>query len=123
MERLLDDGQDRDARDRRPSRIDDVPEPVIRIVDVKCPAQRRVRQERTGPTSSMLPHRRGQVRDQGPRRLRVRARRHRRARLAGAVRRVLFSPVHGVLDPKQLAEWILDDRLDGAAAGSRHTGA
>ena len=24
---------------------------------------------------------------------------------------VLFSPVHGVLDPKQLAEWILADRL------------
>ncbi len=24
---------------------------------------------------------------------------------------VLFSPVHGVLDPKQLAEWMLADRL------------
>lgn len=24
---------------------------------------------------------------------------------------VLFSPVHGVLDPKTLSEWVLDDRL------------
>jgi 7-carboxy-7-deazaguanine synthase len=24
---------------------------------------------------------------------------------------VLFSPVHGVLDPKELAAWILEDRL------------
>jgi 7-carboxy-7-deazaguanine synthase len=24
---------------------------------------------------------------------------------------VLFSPVHGVLDPRTLAEWVLDDRL------------
>jgi 7-carboxy-7-deazaguanine synthase len=24
---------------------------------------------------------------------------------------ILFSPVHGVLDPKQLAQWILADRL------------
>ena len=32
--------------------------------------------------------------------------------LAGRVRAVLFSPVHGVLDPKQLAAWVLEDRLD-----------
>jgi 7-carboxy-7-deazaguanine synthase len=31
--------------------------------------------------------------------------------LAGAARAVLFSPVHGVLDPKTLANWILEDRL------------
>jgi 7-carboxy-7-deazaguanine synthase len=24
---------------------------------------------------------------------------------------VLFSPVHGELDPKQLAEWVIADRL------------
>ena len=32
--------------------------------------------------------------------------------LAGRVRAILFSPVHGELDPKLLAEWILSDRLD-----------
>ena len=32
--------------------------------------------------------------------------------LAGRVSAVLFSPVHGVLDAKDLAAWILADRLD-----------
>jgi 7-carboxy-7-deazaguanine synthase len=32
--------------------------------------------------------------------------------LAGRVRAVLFSPVHGVLDPQRLASWILEDRLE-----------
>ena len=31
--------------------------------------------------------------------------------LASRVRAVHFSPVHGVLDPRQLAEWVLEDRL------------
>jgi 7-carboxy-7-deazaguanine synthase len=31
--------------------------------------------------------------------------------LIGRVRAVLFSPVHDVLDPKQLAAWVLEDRL------------
>ena len=31
--------------------------------------------------------------------------------LAGKVRAVLFSPVHGVLDPRTLSEWVLADRL------------
>ncbi len=31
--------------------------------------------------------------------------------LALRVRAVLFSPVHGVLDPKELVEWVLRDRL------------
>ena len=32
--------------------------------------------------------------------------------LTGRAAAVLFSPVHGVLDPKELAAWILADRLD-----------
>jgi 7-carboxy-7-deazaguanine synthase len=31
--------------------------------------------------------------------------------LVGRVAAVLFSPVHGVLDPRDLAAWILEDRL------------
>ena len=34
-----------------------------------------------------------------------------REQLAGRVQAVLFSPVHGVLEPRQLAEWMLADRL------------
>ena len=32
--------------------------------------------------------------------------------LIGRVAAVLFSPVHGVLDSKELAAWILEDRLE-----------
>jgi 7-carboxy-7-deazaguanine synthase len=32
--------------------------------------------------------------------------------LIGRVAAVHFSPVHGVMDAKRLAEWILEDRLD-----------
>ena len=35
----------------------------------------------------------------------------RRHELDTRVRRVLFSPVHGVLAPRDLAAWMLDDRL------------
>ena len=35
------------------------------------------------------------------------ARRH----LASRAAAILFSPVHGVLDPKTLSEWMLADRL------------
>ena len=35
----------------------------------------------------------------------------RRHRLAPRVAGVLFSPVHGVLPPKDLADWVLADRL------------
>ena len=32
--------------------------------------------------------------------------------LPARVNAVLFSPVHGELDPKQLSEWVIADRLD-----------
>jgi 7-carboxy-7-deazaguanine synthase len=35
-----------------------------------------------------------------------------RERVAGRVREVLFSPVHGVLDPRELVAWTLADRLN-----------
>ena len=33
-------------------------------------------------------------------------------RIVGRVREVLLSPVHGVLDPKELVAWTLEDRLN-----------
>ena len=35
----------------------------------------------------------------------------RRENLSGQVNAVLFSPVHGELDPKRLSEWVIADRL------------
>ena len=34
-----------------------------------------------------------------------------REQLATKVGQLLFSPVHGVLDPRQLVSWVLEDRL------------
>ena len=91
--------------------IADVPAGVIRIVDVKCPGSgeaakmdwenlRRVTQH--DQVKFVLKHREDYdyARD-------VVA----REQLAGRVDAILFSPVHGVLDARQLAEWILADRL------------
>ena len=35
-----------------------------------------------------------------------------RERLSTRVNAVLFSPVHGELDPRILSEWVIADRLD-----------
>ena len=88
-----------------------VPAGVIRIIDVKCPGQRRVGEERLGEPRSPDAGGRGQVRDPGSRRLRVRADVVARHALAGRCAAVLFSPVHGVLAGRDLAAWVLADRL------------
>jgi 7-carboxy-7-deazaguanine synthase len=91
--------------------IADVPEDVIRIVDIKCPGSG----EASKTDWSNVP--RLTVRDEVKFVLRDRTdyeyarevlERERLHERAGAV---LFSPVHGVLEPRVLAEWILADRL------------
>ena len=77
---------DRHARNRRPSPIDRVPARVVKIVDVKCPGSGEVGQERLGESRSSRAARRGEIRRQGPRRLRVRPRRHSDARPRLALR-------------------------------------
>lgn len=91
--------------------IEGVPAGVIRIVDVKCPGSgesAKVDWENLNRLTSA-----DQVkfvikdRDDYEFARDVVS----RERLAGRVAAVLFSPVHGVMDPKALAEWILEDRL------------
>ena len=56
--------------------------------------------------------RRGEVRHQGSRRLRLRVRGRRAlTTCTRACAAVLFSPVHGVLAPRELAGWMLDARV------------
>jgi 7-carboxy-7-deazaguanine synthase len=92
--------------------VADVPGPVVRIVDVKCPGSGEA-DRMHWPNLDLL-----QRHDEVKFVLRDRADydyardvlvRH---RLAGRVAAVLFSPVHGVLDPRALATWILEDHLD-----------
>jgi len=91
--------------------VADVPAPVVRIVDVKCPGSGEAAKMHWPNLDLLQPH------DEVKFVLRDRTdydyakdvvARH---RLAGRVAAVLFSPVHGVLDAKDLAAWILEDRV------------
>jgi 7-carboxy-7-deazaguanine synthase len=111
MQRLLDEGYTVMLETGGHRSIADVPAGVIRIVDVKCPASGEV-EKNHWPNLDRLTRR-----DEVKFVIQDRADydfakdvvvRHALADRCGAV---LLSPVHGVLDPKQLAGWILDDRL------------
>lgn len=91
--------------------IGDLPADVIRIMDVKCPGSGEA--DRNDPGNLALLTTRDQVKfviaDRADYEFaRDLAMRERLAERCGAV---LFSPVHGELPPRQLAEWILQDRL------------
>jgi 7-carboxy-7-deazaguanine synthase len=88
-----------------------VPGAVLKIVDVKCPGSGESHRnhwenlDHLGPNDEVkfvlkdredYDYARGVVE---------------RRRLTDYAGAVLFSPVHGVLDPKQLAAWVLADRL------------
>jgi 7-carboxy-7-deazaguanine synthase len=91
--------------------IANVPASVIRIMDVKCPASGEAGRNHWPNLDLLNPH------DEVKFVIQDRADyefakdvvgRYDLARRSAAV---LFSPVHGVLEPKQLAAWILEDRL------------
>jgi 7-carboxy-7-deazaguanine synthase len=111
MERLLDDGRTVMIETGGHLSAEEVPAGVIRVIDVKCPASGEAgkmhwpnleRLRSTDEIKFVIQDRADydyarQVVEQ-----------HDLVQRSGAV---LFSPVHGALDPKQLAEWILADRL------------
>jgi 7-carboxy-7-deazaguanine synthase len=91
--------------------VDQVPAGVVRVIDVKCPGSGESDKnhwpnlDRLRPSDEVkfvirdrvdYEFARGVVAAHG---------------LGGRCAAVLFSPVHGVLDPKALAEWILADRM------------
>jgi 7-carboxy-7-deazaguanine synthase len=88
-----------------------VPEGVIAIVDVKCPASGESAKNHWPNLDRLRPHDEVKfvINDRGDYDFakEVMA----RHRLAERARAVLFSPVHGVLDPRDLAAWILADTL------------
>jgi 7-carboxy-7-deazaguanine synthase len=110
MDRLLEAGHTvmLETGGHRP--IDRVPAGVIKIVDVKCPGSGESSKNDWRNLERLAPHDEVKfviadrvdyefARDVVCRRLTARA---------GVV---LFSPVHGTLDPKTLSEWVLADRL------------
>jgi 7-carboxy-7-deazaguanine synthase len=111
MERLLAAGRTvmLETGGHRP--IDRVPPAVIKIVDVKCPGSGEAGKNDWTNLERLAPHDEVKfvVQDRADYEFArdVIARHHLPARAAA----VLISPVHGVLDPKTLSEWILADRL------------
>jgi 7-carboxy-7-deazaguanine synthase len=110
MDRLLERGHTvmLETGGHRP--IDRVPAEVIKVVDVKCPGSGESDKNHWANLDALAPHDEVKfviadradydfARDVIAKKLTV---------PHGAI---LFSPVHGMLDPKTLSEWVLADRL------------
>jgi 7-carboxy-7-deazaguanine synthase len=111
MQRLLETGHEVLLETGGHISVAGVPDPVVRIVDVKCPGSGEAGRMHWPNLDLLRPH------DEVKFVLKDRAdyeyardvvERH---ALTAKVAAVLFSPVHGVLDPQQLSQWILEDHL------------
>lgn len=111
MERLLADGRTvmLETGGHRP--ITRVPQAVVKIVDVKCPASGESGKNDWENLRRLAPH--DEVKFVIQDRADYEFAREVVARhgLTSRVSAVLFSPVHGVLDARALSEWVLADRL------------
>jgi 7-carboxy-7-deazaguanine synthase len=111
MQRLLDEGRTVMLETGGHLSVADVPEPVIRVIDVKCPGSGEAARNHWANLDAL------RATDEVKFVIKDRAdyeyardvvARH---TLAGRCAAVHFSPVHGVQDAKELAGWVLEDRL------------
>jgi 7-carboxy-7-deazaguanine synthase len=111
MDRLLADGKRVLIETGGHRSIENVPPGVIRIMDVKCPGSGEAAKMDWDNLKRLTID--DQVKFVIKDRVDYEYARDvvTREALAGRVAAVLFSPVHGVMDARQLAEWILEDRL------------
>lgn len=111
MERLLGEGLRVMLETGGHLSTEQVPDGVIAVVDVKCPASGESGRNYWPNLERLRP--RDEVKFVINDRSDYEFAREvvDRFRLAGRAHAILFSPVHGVLDPKDLAAWILADRL------------
>ena len=111
MERLLASGKTVLVETGGHLSLAGVPPAVHKIMDVKCPGSGESHRvdwsnlERLSPTDEVKLVLRDRADYEYARDV---LSRHELAQKVGAV---LFSPVHGVLDPRTLSEWVLADRL------------
>lgn len=112
MQRLLDEGLTVMLETGGHRSVEQVPPEVIRVVDVKCPGSGE--SHRNDWTNMQRLTARDEVKFVISDRCDYEFARDVVAthRLIGRTAAVHFSPVHGVLEAKQLAEWILGDRLE-----------
>jgi 7-carboxy-7-deazaguanine synthase len=87
-----------------------VPNAVVKIVDVKCPGSGESSSTDWANLDRLAPHDEVKfvIKDRADYEFALDA--VRRHRIAGRCAAILFSPVHGVLDPRTLSEWMLADR-------------
>lgn len=112
MQRLLDAGKTVLVETGGHRSIASVPEGVIRIMDVKCPGSGESEKNDWSNLARLKPA--DEVKFVIADRADYEYAREivQREKLAERVAAVLFSPVHGELAAKQLAEWVIADRLD-----------
>jgi 7-carboxy-7-deazaguanine synthase len=112
MQRLLDSGKTVLVETGGHRSIEQVPAGVIRIMDIKCPGSGESEKNDWSNLARLT------SRDEA--KFVIADRRDyefardvvQRERLPSRVNAVLFSPAHGELNPKQLSEWVIADRLD-----------
>lgn len=111
MERLLDEGYTVLVETGGHLPLDRAPARAIRIMDVKCPGSGESHRNRLENLALLVPHDEVKfvIRDRADYEF-ARAFTAEHA-LAERVAAVHFSPVHGVLDARDLAAWIIDDGL------------
>lgn len=90
--------------------IDRVPRAVVKIVDVKCPGSGEAEKNEWRNLELLAPHDEVKfvIADRADYEF---ARDVVLWKMPSNPAAILFSPVHGRLDPKALAEWVLSDRL------------
>src|SRR5262249_29513293 len=91
--------------------IDRVPADVVKVVDVKCPGSGEADRNDWTHLDRLAAHDEVKfvIKDRADYEFAREVVEHRQ--LAGRCAAVLFSPVHGVLEPKTLSEWMLADRV------------
>jgi 7-carboxy-7-deazaguanine synthase len=111
MERLLHGGRTVMLETGGHLSVERVPDAVIRIIDVKCPGSGEAAKNHWPNLDHLRPT--DEVKFVIKDRADYEYARDVVARhmLPGRCAAILFSPVHGVQDAKQLAEWVLADRL------------
>jgi 7-carboxy-7-deazaguanine synthase len=111
MDQLLADGRTVMLETGGHRSIARVPPAVIKIVDLKCPASGEADRNDYGNLDRLSPHDEVKFVVQDRPDYEFAKRIIEQNDLASRCAAVLLSPVHGVLDPKALAAWVLADRL------------
>lgn len=88
-----------------------VPQDVIKIVDVKCPASGESARNEWGNLERLTPHDEVKFVVQDRADYEYAKNVITKFQLASKCAAILMSPVHGVLDPRVLSEWMLADHL------------